>query len=88
MRCPYCGAENKDTARFCKKCRKDLRVKTAAAIEPLWQPTLKWYGKMLLIIYAGLVVIYIVASAVLKPYIRKIPKEVTPWLEEKPAQKK
>jgi len=88
MRCPYCGAENKDTARFCKKCRKELISKPAVVSEPLWQPTLKWYARTLAIIYAGLIVLYFVASIVLKPYIRKIPAEVTPWLktEKTPAK--
>lgn len=82
MKCPYCGVENKDTARFCKKCKKELSSpKTSVVAEPLWQPDLKWYIKTLAIIYVCLIIAYHIATIVLKPYIRKIPQEVTPWLK-------
>jgi hypothetical protein len=79
MRCPKCGAENKETAKVCKKCGSEL------AVTPAWFPDAKWHLKTLGAIYAVLIVFYLGVSAALrtlpKPYdIRKIPIEMTPWL--------
>lgn len=80
MKCPDCGFENKETAKNCKKCQRDL------AAAPAWFPDWKWHARTLGIIYAALVVIYFSVSFALRklpePYhIRKIPPEMTPWLK-------
>ena len=79
MKCINCGQENKDTAKACKKCGRDL------TIPPAWFPDAKWHLRTLGIIYACLIVFYFGVSYLLrklpKPYhIRKIPIEMTPWL--------
>ncbi|MBI5201008.1 MAG: zinc ribbon domain-containing protein [Elusimicrobia bacterium] len=80
MKCPNCATDNKDNAKACKKCARDLTV------PPPWTPDWHWHGKVLGVIYAGLVVLYVGVSFVLRrlpePYhIRKIPPEMTPWLK-------
>jgi len=60
MRCPKCGYENKEDARFCAKCRTDLR---SILIEG---PTWKWHLKVLAIIYAILGIAYILLRVFLK----------------------
>lgn len=74
-----CGQENKDTAKACRKCSRDLTT------PPAWFPDAVWHVKTLGIIYACLVVFYFGVSYALKnlpkPYhLRKIPIEMTPWL--------
>ena len=53
MRCPKCGHDNKENAKFCVKCKADLRP---VLIE---EPTWKWHLKVLAIIYAILGIAYI-----------------------------
>lgn len=74
MKCPQCQIDNKDQAKACRKCGFNLQL------PPLWQPTWAWHRKALLIIYAIVLVAFGVAKVVLKPYVRKLPPEVTPWL--------
>ena len=79
MKCMNCGQENKDTAKACKKCGRDL------TIPPAWFPDAKWHLRTLVIIYAVLTAAYFGISFLLRklpqPYhIRKIPVEMTPWL--------
>jgi hypothetical protein len=79
MKCHSCETDNKDNARYCKKCGMDL---TAPAN---WKPTWRWHARALLTIYAVLAVLYFAISAGLSrmpaPYRpRQIPKELTPWL--------
>lgn len=79
MKCMNCGQENKDTAKACRKCSRDLST------PPAWFPDARWHAKTLGLIYAALIVLYFGISATLrslpKPYhIRKIPIEMTPWL--------
>ncbi|MBI3553280.1 MAG: zinc ribbon domain-containing protein [Elusimicrobia bacterium] len=81
MKCLNCGQENKDTAKACRKCSRDL------TIPPAWFPDAQWHLRTLGIIYALVVVFYFGVSAALKtlprPYnIRKIPIEMTPWLRK------
>ena len=81
MKCMNCGQENKDTAKACKKCSRDL------TIPPAWFPDAKWHLRTLGIIYACLIVFYFGVSYLLrklpKPYhIRRIPIEMTPWLRQ------
>lgn len=79
MKCPSCNVENKDTAKNCKKCGAVLNV------QPMWSPTRQWHIKTLGIIYVSLIVVYFLLNWILKPYMRNIPPEVTPWLKK--AQK-
>jgi hypothetical protein len=77
--CPGCGFENKETAKTCRKCGRDMTV------PPAWQPDGAWHLKTLGVIYAALTVFYFGLTAVLsklpKPYqLRDIPVEMTPWL--------
>ncbi len=79
MKCLNCGQENKDAAKVCRKCSRDL------TIPPAWFPDARWHVRTLGLIYAGLVVFYFGVSAFLKqlpkPYhIRTIAPEMTPWL--------
>lgn len=78
-KCPGCGSENKETAKTCRKCGRDM------AVPPAWLPDAAWHLKTLGVIYAALTVFYFGATAVLsklpKPYqLRDIPIEMTPWL--------
>ena len=77
IKCPSCSIENKDHAVHCKKCGASLLVK--------WSPTRQWHIKTLLIIYTLLIALYFTLNWLLKPYLREIPPEVTPWLKK--AQK-
>lgn len=79
MKCSSCSQDNKETAKVCKKCGRDLST------PPAWFPDAAWHAKTLGIIYAVLIVFYLGVSAALrslpKPYhARKIPIEMTPWL--------
>ena len=79
MKCMSCGQENKDTAKVCKKCARDL------TIPPAWFPDARWHLRTLGIIYGVLIVAYFGVTFALrtlpKPYhIRTIPVEMTPWL--------
>lgn len=79
MKCANCGADNKETAKACKKCGRELTV------TPVWFPDAKWHAKALGTIWILLTVFYFGVTAALKtlpkPYnIRKIPIEMTPWL--------
>lgn len=80
MKCPKCQIENKEGAKACRKCGTDLAQK------PLWKPSWKWHGRTLVIIYAALIVIFLALNVVLKPYMRQIPKDITPWLKDMPKQ--
>jgi len=80
MRCPNCAQENKDAAKLCKKCGRDM------AAPPAWFPDWRWHGRTLAIIYACLLAAYAAVSFTLrrlpKPYqTRRIPPEMTPWLK-------
>lgn len=45
-----------------------------------WVPTYKWFAKTACIILASLIVIFFALNVILKPYMRQIPQEITPWL--------
>jgi hypothetical protein len=77
MKCPSCQVDNKDGAKSCRKCGMNLQL------PPLWQPTWAWHRKTLGIIYVVLIVVFFVARGWLKPYVRKLPPEITPWLHPK-----
>ena len=80
MKCPKCHIENKETAKQCKKCGHEFNV------APVWKPTLKWHITTLSIIFTVLIVLFFSLNIVLKPYLRKIPKDITPWLKDVPKQ--
>ena len=82
MKCPKCQAENKENSKLCRKCGSDLSPK------PVWRPTWNWHLRTLGIIYGILIVLFLLLNIVLKPYIRKIPEDITPWLKKLPAQQK
>jgi len=83
MKCQKCGVENKPGAKFCKKCG------SALIITPIWKPTWKWHLKTLIIIYVILIVVFFTLNFILKPYMRKLPSDITPWLNhQKTTEKK
>ncbi len=76
MKCPSCNADNKDAAVNCKKCGVAMNA------QPLFAPTREWHLKTLGIIYGILIVVFFFLNWLLKPYMREIPPEVTPWLHK------
>ena len=82
MKCLNCGQENKDIAKLCKKCGRDL------TLPPAWFPDWRWHVRTLAAIYAALIVLFFTAKWLLRklppPYdIRDIPAEMTPWLKNR-----
>ena len=80
MKCLNCGQENKDSAKACRKCGRDLTV------PPAWFPDWKWHARTLGFIYLGVTVAYLGASFLLRklpePYhLREISPDLTPWLK-------
>ena len=47
-----------------------------------WMPSLKWFCKTFIIIIGCLVIIFFTLNFLLKPYMRDIPMEITPWLQK------
>lgn len=80
MKCPKCQFDNKENAKACKKCGIELNL------PPVWKPTLRWHLTTLAVIYTALIVIFFSLNLVLKPYLRQIPKDITPWLNDIPKQ--
>ena len=80
MKCYKCQSENKEGAKLCRKCGADL----IPAL--LWWPSWRWHAKTLAIIYGFLIVAFILLNQLLKPYMRQIPKDITPWLKDLPKQ--
>ncbi len=76
MKCPNCGFENKQDVKICKKCGFSLIV------EPLWKPSLLWHIKVLVVIYLILTGVYFLLNHLLKPFMRQVPVEITPWLKK------
>ena len=74
MKCPSCSAENKDAVVNCKKCGVPMNA------QPIYAPTREWHLKTLAVIYGVLIVVFFFLNWLLKPYMRQIPSEVTPWL--------
>ena len=52
-----------------------------------WKPTYKWMGITAGVIFFLLVIIFFAANIVLKPYMRELPHEITPWLKAKQEAK-
>lgn len=76
MKCPACQVENKDQAKNCRKCGMNLQL------PPLWVPTWAWHRKTLLILFVGVLIAFFAARVLLKPYVRSLPPEITPWMHE------
>lgn len=51
-----------------------------------WMPALNWLGKALLTILVCLTILFFLFNFLLKPYMRNIPVELTPWLDKTPQQ--
>ncbi|MFA6029001.1 MAG: hypothetical protein WC969_04005 [Elusimicrobiota bacterium] len=80
MKCLSCQQDNKDNAKVCKRCGRDM------TLPPAWMPDWKWHARTLGVIYVCLTVLYFGLTLALKtlpaPYqLRKIPPEMTPWLK-------
>ncbi len=76
MKCPSCQIDNKDQVKNCRKCGMNLQLPA------LWKPDWAWHRKTLLIIYAVVVVAFFGLRHALKPYVRQLPMEITPWMHE------
>ena len=48
----------------------------------IWQPNLKWFLKVLITMYILITIAFFTVNFLLKPYMRDIPKEITPWLNK------
>lgn len=80
MKCPKCQMENKDTSKTCRKCGAEM------VQIPLWKPTWQWHAKTLVVIYVALIALFFTLNHALKPYLRQIPSDITPWLKDVPKQ--
>lgn len=77
MKCPKCGFNNKKESKICKKCGENLITE-----EPIWKPSLFWYIKVLIVIYVILIIIFFTLNHLLKPFMRTLPQDITPWLQK------
>jgi len=50
--------------------------------EKTWMPSLKWLSVSFFVIVVFVVGTYFTLNFLLKPYMRDIPMEVTPWLDK------
>ena len=48
----------------------------------VWQPNFKWFLKVLVTMYVLITIAFFTINFLLKPYMRDIPKEITPWLNK------
>jgi antibiotic biosynthesis monooxygenase (ABM) superfamily enzyme len=78
MKCQKCQTENKEGAKLCRKCGVDFTQ------PPTWRPSWRWHVITLATIYVILIVAFFTLNNVLKPFMRQIPKEITPWLKDVP----
>ena len=76
MKCMNCGQENKDTAKACKKCGRDL------TIPPAWFPDAKWHLRTLGIIYACLIVFYFGVTYLLRKLPQALPHPPDPHRDD------
>lgn len=84
MKCPKCTVDNKESAKLCKKCGAELRPPVREV--PIWRPSWKWHAKTLGAIYVILLVLFFLLNHFLKPYMRQIPSDITPWLKDIPKK--
>lgn len=54
--------------------------------EKTWMPSLKWLCEVFLIIVFFVVMFFFILNFLLQPYMRDIPMEVTPWLDNSSQQ--
>lgn len=50
--------------------------------EKTWMPSLKWLCEIFLMIVFFVVIAFFILNFLLKPYMRNIPAEITPWLNK------
>ena len=50
--------------------------------EKTWMPSLKWLCEVFLMIVFLVVISFFILNFLLKPYMRDIPMEITPWLDK------
>ncbi len=50
--------------------------------EKTWMPTIKWLCEVFFMIVFFVVISFFVLNFLLKPYMRDIPMEITPWLDK------
>ena len=55
-------------------------VKKLLKEDKVWLPSVKWLVSVLMIIYVVLIIGFFITNYFLKPYMRDIPQEITPWL--------
>lgn len=55
-------------------------VKKLLKEDKVWLPSVKWLVNVLIIIYVILIIGFFITNYFLKPYMRDIPQEITPWL--------
>ncbi|MDR2251553.1 MAG: hypothetical protein LBD98_01765 [Endomicrobium sp.] len=53
----------------------------------LWKPSYEWYLKTFVIVLGTLTFLFFTLNIVLKPYMREICPELTPWLNGKNLSK-
>ena len=62
---------------------KDLKTPEKKIKEQgTWMPSLKWMCKSFSVIMVVLVIAFFSLNFLLKPYMRDIPMEITPWLQK------
>lgn len=47
-----------------------------------WKPDFKWIIKTFVIVYVTIIILFFILNFLLKPYMRQIPMEITPWLDK------
>ena len=53
-----------------------------------WMPSIKWLAVTLATIYVIVIVLFFLFNFLLKDYMRDIPEELTPWLNNQTATEK
>jgi hypothetical protein len=48
----------------------------------LWRPTYRWYIKTASFVLILLSIIFFILNILLKPYMREISEDITPWLKK------
>ena len=76
MFCPKCGAENKDTARFCKHCGQPLPRKARPALAPEKMPWLVGILALAIVCVVAGVVIYPRLESTPSPRATELPREI------------
>jgi len=77
IKCYNCQSESKDYAKFCKNCGADLTYVP-------WRPGWRWHLKVLLTIYAVVIVLFFVARFFLNKFDRNLPT----WQSQYPMYEK